>query len=163
MNDYENIIIGKLLKKYENSKISKNGSDRNLTISLVFNEKNMADYVGEFSYKYEKVIENAVNSLKNNNLIDVCYDLDKRIDRVILNLDNIDNCYKIIKKDSISSKREKIYEVLNRYSNKGKLVQFFKSKIELRLNNYLSNKKYFKDEIELEEILFILDKLDNQK
>jgi len=58
MNSYENIIVRKLLKKYENSKVSKIGSNRILTISLVFNEKNMLDYVGEDSYKYENLIEN---------------------------------------------------------------------------------------------------------
>ena len=69
MLPYEKKILDKLLKKYERSKTSKEGSTRNLSISLIFNEKNIPEYVNDSSYLFETEIEEAVISLKNKNYV----------------------------------------------------------------------------------------------
>lgn len=159
---YEIKIINLLLDKFESSKVSKGINLTNRSISLLFDEKNMIDYVGENSYKYEKEIEVAVVNLENNQFVFVDRNSDNRIVRVILNLDNVMKCYSYVNRDSLKEKKQGIDNVLDKYANKGKLVEFFRSKIKKREASYLSNKKYFTSENELEEILLVLDKLDNQ-
>ncbi len=163
MLPYEKKILDKLLKKYERSKTSKEGSTRNLSISLIFNEKNIPEYVNDSSYLFETEIEEAVISLKNKNYVDVRYDRDGRIDRVILNLDKISECYFIMNRKSPLEKRNDIKLVIEKYRDKGYLPKAYSAWVEKQVNEFQSTKKYFKNAKELEEILFILDKLENQK
>lgn len=159
---FETIIVEKLLKKYERSKISKEGSNRNLAIRLSFDEKNMPKYVLEDSYLYEKDIEETVAVLHKSGFIDVKYDFNKRIKEVQLNLDKVEECYKLLNKESLKENRISVMSVLEKYKNKGKLTSWYVSKIEERIAFYKPTTSYFKNVKDLEEVLFILDRLEYQ-
>ncbi len=160
---YDKIILEKLLNKYEKSKISKEGSSRNLSISFLFDEKNMPDYVSEYSYQYEYDIENAATSLYKEGFIEIEYDYDKRIKKVKLVLDKIESCYQWLNKKSIQNDREEIQMILEKYKDKGNLTNWYIDKIKERLATFKSTKLYFKTPKDLEETLYILNKLESQK
>ncbi len=160
---YEEKIIEKLIKKYQNSKLSKDCSTNNIKIGMVFDEKNMPDYVSDSSYLYEADIESSVNKLKDLGLITVDYNLDERIRKVYLNLSAVDNAYLYLGKRTLSDRKKEIMDLLKRYKDKGNIVKNFVIFIEERISNSKSTDKYFKTFSELEELLFILYKIVNQK
>ena len=160
--NYEQVLLKKLLSKYEKSKLSTIGSNKNLKIALKLNEKNLPEYVNEDSYLYEKEINNTIYNLSNKNFIE--YNLNNgRIDKILLNLETIENIYNYLKLDSPKIEREKYLSVATKYKDKGYLTSTFATNVENIINNYKQHNKYFTSPKELEEIFLILDKLDNQK
>lgn len=160
--NYEQVLLKKLLSKYEKSKLSTIGSNKNIKIALKLNEKNLPEYVNEDSYLYEKEINNTIYNLSNKNFIE--YTLNNgRIDKITLNLSNIENIYNYLKLDSPKIEREKYLEIATKYKDKGYLTSTFATNVENIINNYKQHNKYFTSPKELEEIFLILDKLDNQK
>lgn len=153
----------KLIKKYERSKLSKSGSDRNINVSILFDEKNMPDYVSDRSYLYELEIEEAVEVLKKQDFIKVEYSFDHRIKKVLLNLENVEEVYIYLGRKSLHESKEEMKNILNKYRGKGYIVDSFIKYVEGRLREYKSMDKYFKSERELEEILFILERIEKQK
>ncbi len=160
---YDKMIIEKLLNKYEKSKISKEGSGRKLSISFLFDEKNMPDYVNEYSYQYEYDIENAVNTLSEKGFIEIEYDYDKRIKKVKLVLDKIEDCYEWLNKKSVQKDREEIKSILEKYKGKGSLANWYVDKIMERIAAFKSTKHYFKNANDLNETLYVLNRLERQK
>lgn len=160
--NYEQVLLKKLLSKYEKSKLSTIGSNKNLKIALKLNEKNLPEYVNEDSYLYEKEINNTIYNLSNKNFIEYTIN-NGRIDKITLNLSNIENIYNYLKLDSPKIEREKYLEIATKYKDKGYLTSTFATNVENIINNYKQHNKYFTSPKELEEIFLILDKLDNQK
>lgn len=161
MERYVDYILRKLIKKYENSKLSKEGSVKNIKISFNFDTKNMNDYVSEDSYKYENLIEQAVAFLENKSFIHV-YRKKGRIIKVSLNILIIDEIYNYL--HLVSKKENEILyrNLINKYCLKGKLVNTFGTIIIDKMDKYKSYKSYFNSKEELEEILIILDNLEKQ-
>lgn len=160
--NYEQVLLKKLLSKYEKSKLSTIGSNKNIKITLKLNEKNLPEYVNEDSYLYEKEINNTIYNLSNKNFIE--YTLNNgRIDKILLNLETIENIYKYLNTDSPKIEREKYLEIATKYKDKGYLTSTFATNVENIINNYKQHNKYFTSSKELEEIFLILDKLDNKK
>ena len=56
MKKYDILILNELLDKYEQSKLSKEGSNRNIHISLKANHSILRDYWSEDSYLYKDQI-----------------------------------------------------------------------------------------------------------
>ena len=161
--NYEKIILDKLIKKYENSSLSKNGAVKR-RISLIFDSKNMPNYVSDDSYLYEDAIEQAVSKLENLHFIEVKKNkLYNQIERVYLNLDYINEIYKFMNTFSPQEKNQRYLQIIDKYYNKDNLVKSFCNIITTKLDTFQSTKRYFNNEKELEEILIILDKLSKQK
>ncbi len=162
-NNYEKIILEKLIKKYENSSVSKNITVKR-RISLIFDSKNMPNYVSDDSYLYEDAIEQAVSNLENLHFIEAKKNkLYKQIERVYLNIDYINEIYKYMNTFSPQEKNQRYLEIIKKYYNKDSLVKSFCDIITNKLDSFQSTKKYFNNEKELEEILVVLDKLSKQK
>lgn len=159
---YEDLILIKLLKKYEKSKLSTSGSSRNIRISLKLDERNIPEYVNEDSYYYEKKINNAIVNLKSKNFI--TYTIENgRVKKVFLNLETVEEIYQELEIDSPKKTRNKYLKIAKKYANKGELTNSFSKNVEYIINNYKSYTKYFNTYSELEELFIVLDKLDNQK
>ena len=163
MNKYGISILEKLLTKYENSKISKGGSTKNIHISLPFDSKNMNDYVCEDSYQYESLIEEAVCYLEDRKVICVERYKSGLIKRLLLNLDYIEKAYELIKRKSKNDIETEYRTILEAYSNQSELVKKFCILMISRIDSYQSHKSYFDSIEELKEILTILFQLENQK
>ncbi len=163
MNKYVNLILNKLLEKYENSKLSKEGSTRNIRISFKFDSKNMNDYVSEDSYQYEKLIEDAVYLLESKEIIVAERLKNGLIKKVSLNLNNIDSAYQIIGKESKNMIDRQYHSLLEQYSLEPGLVQSFCNLMISKIDSYKSHRAYFNSLDELKEILLILSKLENQQ
>ena len=156
MNDYKIMILKKLITKYEHS------NNVNRKISLKFDIKNMYDYVSEDSYKYVNLIESATLSLEKLNYIEVIRDK-VGINKVILNKDMLDDIYKYLNIESKDMKKEKYLKLINYYQDKGELTSKFCNLIREKINNNKPYKSYFKDAIELKDILITLSSLEKQE
>lgn len=161
MDRYVNYILNYLIKKYENSKLSQDGSDLNINISMKFDNKNMPDYVSEDSYKYEELIEKAVSYLENKNFIKVIKSK-KRIDKVSLNLEVVLDIYKYLGLETREEKEVLYNDVFNKYISSN-LVAIFYELMNNKFKTYKTYKSYFKGIYELEEILIILSNLEKQE
>ena len=162
MNKYINIILEKLINKYERSKLSLDINTKNIKITLKFDAKNMNDYVGEDSYKYEKYIEGAVLELEKQDFI-IVDRYQNIIKKVTLNINKIDDIYKYLNKESKNDITNKYLNLLNCYQDKGDLVNKFCLLIKDKINNNKPYKSYFKNELELEEILIVLENIETQE
>ena len=159
---YETIILNKLLSKYEKSKLSTIGSTKNIQISIKLDEKTLPEYVNEDSYHYEKEINDTISSLKDNQFIDYTTK-NNRIEKITLNLSNIEAIYTYLNLESPTTKRMKYLSIAEYYQNKGPLTSAFSNHVINIINEYKPHAKYFNTTDELKEIFLILDKLDNQK
>ncbi len=162
MNKYTDLILKKLLKKYENSKISKGETKRTVNIFIKFDLKEMKDYVSEDSYKYESEILEAVDYLKNKHYICV-EEKNHRIQRVILNIEWVDSVYAELHLENPIKKNISYMRQLNQHIDKGQLVHNFCCKMMDKLEHFESVKSYFNSENELRDILITLEYLENQK
>lgn len=164
MKNYEQEILNKLLKKYEHSKLSKEGSTRNLKICLPFDSKNMPDYVGENSYKYEENIENTIRQLADKNFITIEYDkTNQYVKKVYLNIENIEEIYYFIEAKSPQIIRNEYHVILSEFTSGNGLASKFSKWAINRLKEFKSLEKYFSNVEELQEILLVLQKLEEQK
>ena len=157
--NYKKYILTKLINRYEKSVLSKNGSDRNIKISLKFDIKNMKDYCSEDSYKYIDEINKSVDELESINYITVGRK-GNRINKVFLNLDEISNIYEYCGIKSKKNVNDEYLSIIDKYSTNHD-TNIFKEYIVDRLNNYKSISKYFENSLELMDIMKTLANLGN--
>lgn len=160
--NYERIILNKLIKKYERSKISTESTKRNIKISIKLDKNTLPEYINEDSYKYETDIHNTVKILQEKNFIE-CDFKNNRINKITLNLDNIERIYEYLQVDSPQHIKKTYLSLLQKYKNQGQLVQLFIEKAEKLIMNNEPHQKLFKNKKELEEILIVLENLVTQK
>lgn len=94
----EKIIINKLLEKYERSQHLVNPGNSNRRVMLQIEKGELKEYDFE-SASVKEAYENAAEKLETLGLISISWIKGiKRFDKLILNLDNIDNAYKFVGK-----------------------------------------------------------------
>lgn len=155
--NYRELILNKLIDKYEKSKLSKEGSSRNIKISLKFDIKNMEDYCSEDSYKYIDRILRDVNFLESKDYIIVNWYKD-RIQKVILNINKIYEIYDYLNREPRISINNRYIDIMNKYNKTNEVISFKKYIIDL-LNKYKIVSKYFENCDELECIMKVLNNL----
>ena len=52
MDNFSYELLVALIKKYHNSRLSKGGSERRLTIRLTTKDRELSTYVGKYAYRY---------------------------------------------------------------------------------------------------------------
>ncbi len=160
--NYQQEIILKLIKKYERSILAKEGSNKNIKITLPFDEKNMEDYVSSFSNTCEDQIEEAVSALEKENYIIVTRK-NNRVIRVTLNLEQLEHIYQELNRITPAQSQKQYLDLCRKYSAQGELTTPFRERIVDLIINYKSHQKYFKDQKELQELFYILEKIENQQ
>lgn len=163
MEQYTKKILSALINKYENSKLSKEGSTRNIRIYLPFDSKHMNEYVSEDSYKNEELIEESVLFLEKKEIINTERFKNGLIKKVFLNLNNVNLAYKIIGREPKNMTDEKYLQVLKENLNEQGLVSSFCNLMIRKIDSYKSHKIYFNSLEELEEIILILSKMEIQQ
>lgn len=148
MKNYDVIIINSLLDVYENSLLYSGENKVNIHISFRFNKKTIPDYFEESTDKYI-IIHDYMEKLETKGIISIGWKNNKVnhvIDKVVLNLDMLDEAYKYINRSKKNDLVEQQIEIIEKYcstsdENTYVLTKLCNYLIE-RLRNNLSVKEY---------------------
>lgn len=152
-NNFETNVLNRLLDKYENSKLSKGGTQIRREIKLDLKDDVFSTYTGFDSYKYSELNDTIIKKLESLGFVNAIFYQDS-FKSLTLNLDNIDKVYLYLKRTKPSDELEAIRLVLSKY----KFNNFVDEFIEY-ISNYLDTKysypkSYFDDSKELDLILY---------
>lgn len=159
MNDFETKIIDKLLIKYQNSKLSKEGSNRNLKIKIDLYDPIMKTYHARDSYRYKDANDEIIKSLTNKDFIESKFNNDGDFQYLTLNIKNVDFLYEYIGSFNPKKENDKIVEYLINTQLDGFLNDFknyILNQIEIK---YSFPKTYFNNLEELKTIIMIIEEI----
>ena len=145
MKRYDKLIINALLDKYENSKLRTGLNKVNINIKV-----NIQDVISNyyqpdiFSDEYDDVHQQ-LKTLENRLIITIKWKknkIDNVIESVYLNVNNLENAYKLVNRVDLTEKEQRLLEICN--SNKGisNITDIFINHLISLLNEHKSVKKY---------------------
>lgn len=154
MESFERNLINTLLDKYENSKLSKGNIKVNKEIKLKTSDVCLSSYTSFDSYKHSDYNDLVIKKLESLGFITAKFEEDT-FKYLTLNINNVDELYKYIKRDNPKDELNRIKEVLNKYTFNNFLDNFINY-----VNNYIDEKKefpkiYFNDSKQLDLLLNI--------
>lgn len=145
MKKYDLLILNELLDKYEHSKLSKEGSRRNLNISIKSNNPILKDYWSEESYLHKDQINMILDDLQKKKFIFIRHDKNKELDFIDLNVDSVSKIYVFLKRISPEEKRSELLEFMSSFRSKNQVVESFIKNMIARLRSYKSIQAYIDD------------------
>lgn len=165
MTNYQKIILNKLLDKYENSVLSKNGSQLNLKIKIRITTL-FPKYFNSDFFQAKKDIDETIQELLEQDFIFVTYDHED-IDDIYLNIDEtiIKKIYKSMnrtyQKDNVSS----ALDYLETIQTSEQWICDFILDMKLKLQDYKGISSYLNinDFKEVKDIFKVLLNLKNEK
>lgn len=110
---FDCVVLNKLLDKYENSVLSKDGSNRQIAIVIKANDPIFKGYWGESGYLHRDEIDVALENIEKKQWIVLKRDFHKEIESVTLNLDLIDQIYPHLKRVNPKDENEELLLFLN--------------------------------------------------
>ena len=152
MVPYDKIVLNKLLDSYESSLLSTGKNERAIHIEWRFTKKNILVYFDESSEEYE-IIHILMQQLEEKSLIKIIWKDNKPghvILKVQLNVENLDNAYKYVKRipkeDLVAENMEVLLEILEETNSL--VIRNFVNYLQGRLQENKSVKEF----IELDNI-----------
>ena len=145
MKNYKILILNKLIDSYENSVLYKGESKRDNKIYFKFTEKNIKDYFNELDYELKEEIDIACNQMESEKFIKIYKKSglnNHLIDKVQLNLDNLENIYTFLKRKKKEQKENEVIDIVNKYTNEENILGEFARYISSKLHEKASVKKY---------------------
>lgn len=139
------MVLNELIDKYENSKLSKQGSRRNISISIKSNHQVLANYWAEDSYLFKDQITMSMNRLEKMNYVRVKKNRDDEIEMISLCLDSVSDVYRFINRNNPDEQRSKYIDYLKSYQTKNLVIEKFITKMIERLTSYQSVQSYFEN------------------
>lgn len=143
MKKYDILILNELLDKYEQSKLSKEGSNRKIHISLKANHSILRDYWSEDSYLYKDQINMMLDELVRKNFISIRLSKNKELDSIDLSVESVSDIYKFLKRSDPEVGRTEMLEYLTSYTSSNHIIQEFIKAISDRLRKFQSVQSYF--------------------
>lgn len=143
MKKYDILILNELLDKYEQSKLSKEGSNRNIHISLKANHSILRDYWSEDSYLYKDQINMMFDELVRKDFISIRLSKNKELDSIDLRVESVSDIYKFLKRSDPEVGRTEMLEYLTSYTSSNQIIQEFIIYITDRLAKFQSVQTYF--------------------
>ncbi len=143
MKKYDILILNELLDKYEQSKLSKEGSNRNIHISLKANHSILRDYWSEDSYLYKDQINMILEELVKKDFIFIRFSKNKELDYIDLRVESVSDIYKFLKRSNPEVDRTEVLKYLTSYVSSNQIIQEFIIFITDRLTKFQSVQTYF--------------------
>ncbi len=125
MKQYDKSILNKLIDKYERSKVSKELTERNIQIYLKYNDSIFKNYWSDDSYLYRDNIDFSLDNLEKKEFITVLRDSNGEIEKVILNIDNINHIYQYLDRENPNDEKRHLIELLNNYLEDNEILSSF--------------------------------------
>lgn len=152
-NSFESNILNRLLDKYENSKLSKGGTQVKREIKLDLKDDVFSSYRGFDSYKYSEINDAVIRKLDDLGFVKATFYKDT-FKSLTLNLDNVDKIYLYLNRDKPSNELEAIKEVIHKYHFDNFLDEFLDYILNYIDEKYVYPKSYFTNAEELDLILY---------
>ncbi len=163
MSDFETKLLNKLLDKYENSKLSRGGTQVNRKITLTTKDDVLSSYNGYDSYKYTDKNNASIERLEKFGFIQAEFEGDV-FKSLTLNIDSVNEVYKYLHRPSPAEENAKVLEVLSKYRFNNFVADFISDIRQSIEEKYTYPKSFFNDAKQLDLILktlqslFLLDK-----
>ena len=127
MKDFGKTILNRLLDKYENSVLSKGGSERKLSISLSLKDKELATYCAVDSYDYRSRNDSVLAEYEKNGFIVVKRDKFCDFESLTLNIDRVDEIYYFLNRANPGKELEKVGQILSDEEEIGLVGKYIES------------------------------------
>ena len=124
-NNFETNVLNRLLDKYENSKLSKGGTQVRREIKLDLKDNVFSTYTGFDSYKYSEINDTIIKKLESLGFVNAIFYKDS-FKSLTLNLDNVDKVYLYLNRTKPSDELETIRLVLFKYKFNNFVDEFIK-------------------------------------
>ena len=153
-DNYKEKILNRLLDLFENRKVFKTLDFSKNNIYIDYKDKLLAYYHKE-KYRYLPYFSNELDILTRNKLIIIKYDKDEEIERIYLNLNNIDSCYEFVSRTNKVKLYNELILLVNKYlsNSNNKVVKSYLNDCLITLNNRVSYTDKFKNS---EDLILIL-------
>jgi hypothetical protein len=142
MKKFDVLILTKLVDKYERSVLSKSGSNRNVQIIVKSSDPILKNYWSEDSYLYRDQIHLSLDKLSKLNLVYVSYDYNNEIENITLNIENINEAYKFLKRINPKEEEKEIADFLSSLTTKVEPIASFAKAMIYKLQKYQSIATY---------------------
>lgn len=152
-NNFELNILNRLLDKYENSKLSKGGTQVKREIKLDLKDDVFSSYTGFDSYKYSESNDAVIKKLNDLGFVKAVFYKDT-FKSLTLVLDNVDKVYEYLNRDKPSEELESIRSVLDKYKFNNFVDDFIDYVTNYIDTKYTYPKSYFLNSKELDLILY---------
>lgn len=162
MDQFEYGVLCALVKKYNDSVMSKGGSRRNLKISLTLKSKALSTYSGRDSFKFIEDNDKKLAALQKRGYISVRRDKNGALESVDLNISAVEEVIKACGLDSKSEHLKNTLEILQNTPAQGFAVQFVQAEWEYVATKYEWHKSLYADEGELSAIIRVLNAMASQ-
>lgn len=149
MKNYEHLILNELLNKYEKSKLSKEGSTRNIKISIKENHKILKDYWSDESYLFKDQINMILDNLVKMEYVDIRFGDNKELEFIDLNIKSVDKVYKHLKRINPKTNRTEAINFLRTFSTNNPIILRLICALLNKLERIESVQSYFNDLDEL--------------
>ena len=138
-DNYKEKILNRLLDLFENRKVFKTLDFSKNNIYIDYKDKLLAYYHKE-KYRYLPYFSNELDILEKNKLIFIKYDKDEEIERIYLNLNNIDSCYEFVSRTNKVKLYNELILLVNKYlsNSNNKVIKSYLNDCLITLNNRVS-------------------------
>lgn len=156
MNSMENLekeILKALLDKYQNSKLSKEGTKINRVIKLTEKDKSLSSFFGVESHSYLDRNNLIIDKLKKKSFITPYYNEYGRFEYLTLNIEKVDEIYTYLGINNPKDEVSKVKEVISKYHFDNFINDFINYINSFIDKNYKYPSSYFKDSEELDLLL----------
>lgn len=133
-------LLRKMIKNYENSVLSKQGSNRNIKIEIKNNDAIFKKYFGSDAYKYRRQIEFEINELLKLEFIAIKRDYNNELEKVSLNLEKTNEVYKYLKLDNPKLINDELLKSIDDYVGFDGVVGDLARYLKRRIKNHMSVK-----------------------
>lgn len=130
MNDFQKSVLNALIDKYEKSVLSKEGSERDISIKLDSKDSALKKYDAIDSYKYSEQYNQDIKELDSLGYIHGIFNKFDKFQSLLLNLDCVDNIYRILQRENPKTKCEEYISFLNSYECTGFLKEYVQSIVD---------------------------------
>lgn len=157
MKNYRQLILHELLNKYEKSKLSKEGSSRNIRISIPSSHSIFSDYWSDVSYLYKDQIDMILSELVEHKFIVIRLNKNKEFEYVDLIIDSISDTYHFLGRVNPEVERIKILQYLDSIKSNNEIVTRFIHFIRHKMNSFQSVLSYFEN---IDELTMYIDAIE---
>ncbi len=124
MTIFQNTILNKLLDKYENSVLSKNGSTKDIKIKISTSDPIMKSYHTRDSFRFRESNDNDILELEKLGYINAYFEKNGDFSYLELNIDNVDKVFSLTQKVNPKEETKSIKDYLSKYSPKSFMINF---------------------------------------
>jgi hypothetical protein len=159
MKKYDILILNELLDKYEHSKLSKEGSSKNLNISIKANHVILKDYWSDESYLYKDQINMILDDLIKLKFINIRLNKNKELDFIDLNIESVSGIYKSLKRSNPEKKRAEALKYMESLNSDNSIVRGFIESMVERLRSFQSVQSYFDSLDDLKQYIKAIEEM----